>query len=337
MKIVITGSIAFDYLMSFPGRFQDAFMVDKLEKISLSFLVDSLKRQRGGTAPNIAYTMALLGDRPTIMATAGQDFAEYRAWLDGNGVDTSAIVEIDGEFCASFFVNTDEDHNQIASFYTGAMAHAGKLTFADYAPDADLTIITPNDPGAMRAYVRECKALGLPYIYDPSQQTLRVTGEELCEGLDGCQLLSMNEYEYHLIQEKTGLSEAKILDRAGGLIMTMGASGSRLVIDGQELFIPPVTPRVLAEPTGAGDAYRAGLMRGMQIGAPWPVAGRMGALAAAYVLEQFGPQNHIFTRAEFVARYREQFDDEGALDALLEEERGLPTHATTEPMAVPVR
>ena len=201
MKIVITGSIAFDYLMSFPGRFRDAFVVDKLEKISLSFLVDSLRRQRGGTAPNIAYTMALLGDRPTIMATAGQDFAEYRAWLEEQGVDTSAILEIDGEFCASFFVNTDEDHNQIASFYTGAMAHAGKLHFADCAPDADLTIITPNDPGAMRAYVAECKALGLPYIYDPSQQTLRVTGEELREGLDGCTLLSLNEYEFSLVKE----------------------------------------------------------------------------------------------------------------------------------------
>ena len=170
MKIVITGSIAYDYLMSFPGRFKDAFVADKLEKISLSFLVDSLRRQRGGTAPNIAYTMALLGDRPTIMATAGQDFSEYRAWLEGHGVDTSGIVEIDGEFCASFFVNTDEDHNQIASFYTGAMAHAGQLHFADCAPDADLTIITPNDPGAMRAYVRECKAIACPISMTPASR-----------------------------------------------------------------------------------------------------------------------------------------------------------------------
>lgn len=328
MKIVITGSIAFDYLMSYPGRFQDAFMADKLEKISLSFLVDSLKRQRGGTAPNIAYTMALLGDRPTIMATAGQDFTEYRAWLEEQGIDTSAIVEIDSVFCASFFVNTDEDHNQIASFYTGAMAYAGQLTFAEYAPDADLTIITPNDPGAMRAYARECKALAIPYIYDPSQQTARVGGEELCEGLDGCAMLALNEYEFHLIQEKTGLTEADILERAGGLIITMGASGSRLVVDGNEVSIPAVKPRLIAEPTGAGDAYRAGLLRGMQLGLPWPIAGRMGALAAAYVLEQYGPQNHFFTRREFVARYREHFDDEGALDILLEADK------MTEPLPV---
>lgn len=318
MKIVITGSIAYDYLMSFPGRFRDAFVVDKLEKISLSFLVDTLKRQRGGTAPNIAYTMALLGDRPTIMAAAGQDFADYRLWLEECGVDTSAIIEIPDVFCASFFVNTDEEHNQIASFYTGAMAYAGRLTYAQCAPDADLTIITPNDPGAMLSYVRECKTIGLPYIYDPSQQTARVGGEELSEGIDGCYLLSSNEYEFELIQEKTGLSEAQILDRVGGLVMTMGASGSRLVIGGREEFIPVAAPHTLAEPTGAGDAYRAGLMRGMQLGLPWSVAGRMGALAAAYVLEQFGPQNHYFTREQFVARYRENFDDEGALDALLD-------------------
>lgn len=318
MKIVITGSIAYDYLMSYPGRFQDAFVAGKLEKISLSFLVDSLKRQRGGTAPNIAYTMALLGDRPTIMATAGQDFHDYRLWLESHGIDTSAIIDIEDEFCASFFVNTDEVNNQIASFYTGAMAHAGKLTFAAHAPDADMTIITPNDPGAMLNYVRECKAIGLPYIYDPSQQTARVSGEELYEGINGCFLLSSNEYEFQLIQEKTGLSEAEILDLVGGLVMTMGPAGSRHIIDGHEEFVPVAPTRWVAEPTGAGDAYRAGLMRGMQLGLPWGVAGRMGALAAAYVLEQFGPQNHYFTREEFVARYRESFDDEGALDVLLQ-------------------
>ena len=323
MNIVITGSIAYDYLMSFPGRFQDAFVADKLDRISLSFLVDSLKRQRGGTAPNIAYTMALLGGRPTIMATAGQDFGEYRLWLESQGIDTSAILEIEDEFCASFFVNTDEDHNQIASFYTGAMAHAAKLTFAKYAPRAELTIITPNDPAAMLNYVHESKAIGLPYIYDPSQQTLRLSGEELCEGIEGCTLLSSNEYEFHLIQEKTGLSEAEILDRVGGLVMTMGSSGSRLVIDGKEQFVPVAPTRTLAEPTGAGDAYRAGLMRGMQLGLPWDICGRMGALAAAYVLEQHGPQNHTFTRPEFVARYRESFDDEGALDVLLEDHENV--------------
>jgi len=318
MKIVVTGSIAFDYLMSFPGRFTDVLLADHLHKVSLSFLVDSMKRQRGGTAPNIAYTLALLGGRPTVMATAGADFAEYRAWLEQNGVDTSAIVEIADDYCASFFVNTDLEQNQIASFYTGAMAYANRLTFAQHAADADLAIISPNDPEAMRAYARECKLLGIPYIYDPSQQTIRLSGEDLRAGLDGCRLLTINEYEFSLIQDKTGLSAHEILARVGGLLVTKGAAGSDLFIDGRVLHIPAMPPHQIVEPTGAGDAFRAGLLRGIQLGLPWEIAGRMGALAATYVLEQMGTQNHTFTRAEFIKRFREYFDDEGALDVLLE-------------------
>lgn len=317
MKIVITGSIAFDYLMSFPGKFTDVLLADQLQNVSLSFLVDSLKRQRGGTAPNIAYTMALLNGRPHIMATAGQDFAEYRVWLEAQGVDTAAIITIEDEFSASFFVNTDLAQNQIASFYTGAMAHAHKLTFAQYASDAGLAIVSPNDPGAMRNYAAECKQLNIPYIYDSSQQTIRLSGEDLYAGLDGCYLLSVNDYEYSLIQDRTGLSEDEILQKAGGLLVTKGAAGSRLIMDGQEYHIPIVPPHRVVEPTGAGDAFRAGLMRGIELKLPWEIAGRMGALAATYVLEQLGTQNHYYTPAEFVARYRENFDDEGALDALL--------------------
>jgi len=317
MNIVVTGSIAFDYLMSFPGRFTDALIADQLQKISLSFLVDSLKRERGGTAPNIAYTLALLGGRPKVMATAGQDFGEYRAWLEKQGVDTSAVVEIEGDYCASFFVNTDQDQNQIASFYTGAMAHASTLTFAQYAPDADLTIVSPNDPDAMRAYAAECKQLGIAYIFDPSQQTIRLSGEDLRFGLDGCYLLTVNEYEFSLIRERTGLDAAAIRELAGGLLVTKGAEGSSLFIDGRAYEIPAIPPRRIVEPTGAGDAYRAGLMRAIQLRLPWDIAGRMGALCATYVLEQMGTQSHHFTPAEFVARYREHFDDQGALDVLL--------------------
>lgn len=317
MKIVITGSIAYDYLMSFPGRFADSFLDGKTHTISLSFLVDSMKRQRGGTAPNIAYTVALLGGKPKVMATAGQDFGDYRDWLEKIGVDTSAIVEIPDDFCASFFVNTDRDNNQIASFYTGAMAHAATLTFQKYAADANLAIISPNDPGAMHAYIDQCKALGIRYIYDPSQQTARLNGEELLHGVDGCYLLTTNEYEFHLIQERTGLSEAQILARVGGLLVTKGAEGAELTVDGEQYLIPTFPPERIVEPTGAGDAFRAGLMRGMQLGVPWDVAGRMGALAASYVLEQLGTQNHTFTAQEFVARYRQHADDRGALDALL--------------------
>lgn len=316
-QIIVTGSIAYDYLMSFPGRFREHLLADHLHKISVSFLVDSLQRQRGGVAPNIAYTIALLGGRPKIMASAGQDFEEYRLWLEASGVDTSGIVIFEDDYCASFFVNTDEEYNQIASFYTGAMAHASELSFAEHAPDADLVIISPNDPAAMNAYVAECKELDIPYIYDPSQQIIRLTEADIRHGLEGCMLLSVNEYELSLIQEKTGLDRKDILMKAGAMLVTLGRHGSQIYYGDRRLDIPAVEPREIVEPTGAGDAFRGGLLRGLQLGLPWEIAGRMGALAAAYVLENHGTQGHSFTPAEFVARYRQVFDDHGALDVLL--------------------
>ncbi len=317
MKIVITGSIAFDYLMHFPGRFTDSLLADQLHTVSLSFLVDTLKRQRGGTAPNIAYTMGLLGGRPLIMATAGHDFGDYRGWLEQHGVDASAIIEIPDVFTASFFVNTDQEQNQIASFYIGAMAYAATLSFKQYAPTADLAIISPNAPDAMSQYADECRELGIPFIYDPSQQAARFNGEQLLHGLERCAMLSVNEYEYQLIQEKTGLNETQIMDRIGALLVTKAKEGARLVAGGVEYHIPSVPPQQIVDPTGAGDAFRAGLMRSMELGLPWEVAGRVGALAATYVLENLGTQAHFYTPTQFVARYRQHFDDEGVLDILL--------------------
>jgi adenosine kinase len=319
MKTVVTGSIAYDYLMSFPGKFRDHLIPDQLHNVSLSFLVDSMRRQRGGVAPNIAYTNALLGGRPTIMATAGQDFVEYRAWLETFGVDTSAVVIFEDDYCASFFVNTDQELNQIASFYTGAMAHAKNLSFAAYAADTDIAIISPNDPTAMDAYVQECKLLNIPYIYDPSQQTIRLTAEQLYNGLNGCLLLTVNEYELSMIQEKTGLTTAAILDKAGGLLLTKGKYGSEIMVNGEVIHIPAVLPDRIVEPTGAGDAFRGGLLRGLQLGLPWEIIGRIGALCATYVLENFGTQNHNFSREAFIQRFRLHFDDQGALDSLLSE------------------
>lgn len=318
MRVVITGSVAYDYLMSFPGKFSDHLLPDQLQNISVSFLVDSMKRLRGGVAPNIAYTNALLGGRPTIMAAAGSDFAEYEVWLQNQGIDTSGIVIFPEDYCASFFVNTDQDNNQIASFYTGAMANASALSFSENAPNAELAIISPNDPEAMVAYVRECKQLKIPYIYDPSQQIIRLSSSELLEGLVGCYLLTVNEYELGMILEKTKLSREDILESAGGLLVTRGKDGSSIYLTDQKIDIPAAAADPIVEPTGAGDAFRGGLLRGIQLGLSWEVSGRIGALAAAYVLENIGTQGHSYSRKEFLERYRRVFDDKGALDILLD-------------------
>jgi len=319
MNIVVTGSIAYDYLMTFPGRFAEHILPDQLDHISLSFLVDEMRRQRGGIAANIAYSLTLLGERPRIMATVGQDFVEYRQWLEQQGVDTSLVRDEPDLFTASFFVNTDRGGNQIASFYTGAMARARELSFHDLeAGEIDLAVISPNDPQAMVTYPAECQELGIPYLYDPSQQIVRLAGEDLREGLEGCDLLVVNDYEFELLREKTGLSAEAIRHTPSlACVVTLGAEGARIWAKDGVYDIPAVHPQRTEDPTGIGDAFRAGLIKGLALGFSWSLAGRMGALAATYALERIGPQSHCYTLADFVARFREHFDDDQALDALL--------------------
>jgi adenosine kinase len=316
MSIVITGSIAYDYLMSFPGRFREHILPEQIHHISLSFLVESMRKQRGGCAPNIAYTLALLGERPTIMATVGQDFGEYRAWLDDVGIDTSAIVEIEGEFTSSFFVNTDLENNQIASFYMGAMGWADKLSFHHLAQEVEIAIISPNAPAAMVKYARECQELGIPYIYDPSQQTIWLSADDLVEGARGARILIVNEYEFGMIQNKTGLSERELLALSGTTIVTRGEDGSVIHAPDQILNIPVVPPDILVEPTGVGDAYRAGVIKGLLRGLSWETTGRIASLAATYVLEKLGTQNHHYSLKEFVERYQHVFGDSLRLEDL---------------------
>jgi adenosine kinase len=319
MNIVVSGSIAYDYLMTFPGRFQDHILSSQLANLSVSFLVDSMVRQRGGVATNIAYNLALLGERPRVMATVGQDFEEYRAWLEERGVDTSAIIAIPDEFTASFFVSTDQENNQIAMFYPGGMAHAHKLMFQDLAEMViDLAIISPNDPRAMVQYAEECTAQDIPYLYDPSQQIVRLSGAELRAGIEGAKILMVNEYEFGMISEKTGWSENDVTSHVQALIITLGEQGSAVYADGGSIDIPVVPPAQIVDPTGVGDAYRAGFVKGLALGASWEIAGRMGAVAAAYVLEKKGTQNHSYTRTGFVARYRQHFDDQGLLEMMLD-------------------
>lgn len=315
MGVLVTGSIAYDYIMVFPGFFKDHILPEKIENISVSFLVDSMKRQRGGVATNIAYNLALLGERPKIMATVGQDFAEYREWLEANGVDTSAIVTIPDDYTASFFVSTDHQQNQIAMFYTGAMAHAHTLSFKEHGgyDQSDLVIISPNDPRAMIQYAGECKELHLPYIYDPSQQIIRLSGEDLAEGVHGSLMTIVNEYEFEMLKNKTGWSGDRVAAETEILIVTCGERGSEVHAEGQVTCIPAVPARRQADPTGVGDAYRAGIIKGYLNKMPWKVAGQMGSLAATYALEEYGTQNHRYTYEEFVARYREHFGDAAGL------------------------
>lgn len=306
MKIVITGSIAYDYLMSFPGKFTEHFLPEHFHRVSLSFLVDSMDKRRGGCAPNIAYTLALLGERPLLMATAGEDFGDYRQWLDAAGIDTSLVRQVPGKFTASFFCSTDQANNQIASFYTGAMANAGELSFRS-VKDCSLAIISPNDPAAMVQYAEECRALKIPYIFDPGQQCARMSGDELKEGVTGATIVISNDYEFELLQKKTGLTEDDVLTHSKALIVTKGELGSSVITaEGQE-DIPAVDPHRIVDPTGVGDAFRGGLMKGIAIGLSFRDSARMGSVAAAYALEHLGGQSHAYTWDEFRARYAEHF------------------------------
>ena len=317
MSIVCSGSVAYDYLMSFPGYFREHILPDRLESISLSFLVDNMVRQRGGTAPNIAYTLALLGEHPQVLATVGEDFAEYRTWLESKGVDTSLTKVVPGTYTASFFANTDRANNQICSFYTGAMAHAATLSLRDLPAAPVLVIISPNDPKAMDQNVAECKELGIPYLYDPSQQIVRVSGDEIRRGVEGAASLFVNEYEFELLQKHTGLTPSQVLERVGFLVVTLGEKGADIYAEGRVVRVPVVAPKAILDPTGVGDAFRGGFVRGLRLKLDWETCGKMGALAAAYCLETRGPQEHHYTPAEFVARFRESFDDQGRLDVLL--------------------
>ena len=306
MSTIVTGSIAYDYLMSFPGKFTEHFLPEHMNRVSLSFLVDTMDKRRGGCAPNIAYTLALLGERPRLMGTAGQDFDDYRRWLEAAGVDTALVKQVSDKFTASFFCSTDTESNQIASFYTGAMANAGELSFRTVA-GALRVIISPNDPGAMVQYAEECRTLKIPFVWDPGQQCARMSGDELAEGIQGAEIVICNDYEYELMKQKTGLEEADILTRAGALIVTRGEHGSTIHQGGTVTTVPAVTPRAIVDPTGVGDAFRGGLLKGLATGASLEVACRLGSVAATYALEHLGGQSHAYTWEEFRARYASHF------------------------------
>ena len=318
MRIFVSGSIAYDYIMVFPGRFRDHILPDRMHVLSVSFLVDSLQRRRGGTGANIAYNLALLGERPVLVGTVGEDFSEYRDWLGSAGVDCSAIKVIPNEHTASCFINTDLQDNQISAFYPGAMAQAATISLHDIGvTPEDLVIIAPNDPKAMARYAAECTAGGIPYLYDPSMQLPRMDRAELEEGCTGAKVLAGNDYEFGLMAEKLGLSEPELRRRTPITVMTRGEAGALITVDGQEHEIPPAQPAKVVDPTGAGDAFRAGFVMGMSQGLSWPVVGRIAALTAVYAIEHHGTQEHKYSIQEFVARYHQNYGPSSEIDSLL--------------------
>ena len=321
MDILLTGSVAYDYLMTFPGLFSEQILPERLTSISLSFLVDSMAKARGGIAPNIAYTMSLLGEKPRVMATVGEDFAEYRAWLNSKAIDTKLMKVVPGEFTASFFATTDRASAQIASFYPGAMAHSATQSLKDLRKKPDLVVVSPSAPDAMMKFPAECRELGIPYLYDPSQQVLRLEGDELARDMEGAAFLFCNDYEFGLISKKTGRDLPEMLKHVKVLVVTRGKDGASLYTEGKEVFIPTVPEREIVDPTGVGDAFRGGFLSGYSHGWDWKLCGEIGSLAAVYCLERRGPQSHSFTRREFVDRFRRHFDDEGRLNGLLKSSR----------------
>lgn len=319
MSVILTGSIAFDYLMTFPGYFKEHILPEHLEDISLSFLVDKMVKHPGGVAANIAYNLGLLGETPRLVATAGIDFQEYRQNLEKNGVDTSGVKIIEDKFTASFFANTDLSNAQIASFYAGAMADANQISMRDLnLSQDDLVMISPNAPDAMIQYALECQDLGIPYIFDPSQQIVRLDEARLTSGITGAHALFANVYEFELLQKHTKLPGDEILKAVDFAVVTLGKEGSRVYNHGDFICEVPVFPQEsIKDPTGVGDAYRAGFLKGYLSGFELELCAKMGALAATYCLETEGTQSHHYSMKDFIARFRSYFDDKGILDRLL--------------------
>jgi adenosine kinase len=318
VRVAVTGSIATDHLMTFPGRFTDQLVQEKLENVSLSFLVDTLDIRRGGVAANIAFGMGCLGLTPVLVGAVGADFADYRSWLDRHGVDTGSVRVSDVRHTARFLCTTDEDDNQIASFYTGAMAEAREIELAPIAARVgglDLVLVSPNDPDAMVRHTEECRTRGVPFAADPSQQLARMEGEEIRKLVTGAAYLFTNEYESALIEQKTGLSGEEILDQVDTRVTTHGAKGVRIDRKGEPSINVPVVPVVdKLDPTGVGDAFRAGFLSGLSWGLPLERCAQIGNLLATYTLESIGPQEYALDRAAAITRLTETYGTEAAAE-----------------------
>ncbi len=309
MTVVATGSVAYDYIFTFRGRFSDQILPEKTHIINLSFLVDTMEKRRGGVAANYAYSLALLGHPAAVLATAGADAAEYREWLESLGIDCRGLRLLPDEYTATGYTTTDADHNNIWGYYGGAMWRAGILGLADTVPDPEAVIVGPNAPDAMFRLVRECREARIPWVFDPAHQLPHMTSADLEEGSRGAWIVIGNDYELELIRERTGRDQRALLELAEIVVTTLGRDGSRIATRDGESFIPPAAAREEVDPVGAGDAYRAGLVYGLLTGRSVEQAGRIASLAATYVVEQTGTVEQRYTRDEFAARYGEEYGE----------------------------
>jgi adenosine kinase len=316
MKIGVAGSVGLDHLMTFSGKFTDSLVAGSLEKVSLSFLVDSLDVRRGGCAANIAYGMGVLGLNPILIAAVGKDWADYEAWLSRHGVDTSHALVSTTLHTAHFVVTTDQDLNQIASFFPGAMSEARNIELSPIMEKTgrlDMMVISPDDPEAMLRHSDVCRQLGIPFAADPSQQMARMSGDEIKLLIEGASYLFLNEYELALAMQKTGWSDREILERVKYRVVTLGSRGAKVESAAGE-FVQVTCPQENSktDPTGVGDSFRSGFIAGLAWGVSHERCAQLGALIATYVIETLGTQEYRFTNSQFVERFAEAYGQSAA-------------------------
>jgi adenosine kinase len=315
VRIAVTGSIATDHLMTFPGRFVDQLIPEKLETISLSFLVDSLQIRYGGVAANIAFGMGCLGLRPLLVGSVGADFAEYRGWLEAHGVDTSTVRESAVHHTGRFISTTDADLNHFSSFYAGAMTEDTNIDLGELAGSVDLVLIGASDPEAMSSFTRQCREHMIPFAADTSWQLARMEGEQVRDLVDGAAYLFCNDYEASMTERKSGWSAEEVTARVGVRVTTLGAAGSRVDRAGEPpILVPPITGVQPKEPTGAGDAYRAGFLAAVAWGLSLERAAQLGNLMAVQALEAVGPQDYELKPAPLLERFTAVYGSEAAQD-----------------------
>jgi len=302
MDIIVSGSLAYDRIMDFPGHFSDHILPDKIHALNVCFQVDGMKEKFGGTAGNIAYALTLMGERPAISATIGRDYHQYFKWLAKNGISNETIKIVEDEFTASAYITTDKADNQITGFNPGAMKYSSSLDFDRLHPKETLMIISPGNLEDMVNYPRFCKGRGIDYIFDPGQSLPMLEGNDLIQTIEGCLILISNDYELDLIMSKTGLSKETLRRRARTIIVTLGELGSKVFTPEGEISVSAVKPTKVEDPTGAGDSYRGGLISGLIQGKDIEHCARMGSVCASFAVECYGTQEYRFSPEEFNER-----------------------------------